>query len=211
MQKQKSDLFYFTFWIIYISFNLLPGKRKPIRWVVVMERVDTVLCAISVPQIVGFVIVKKPTQSGSTWNVCNCRVYLQIDVEKLTSVIIKTRLNWSASWKNYLKNNIYVLIILYFHFWKVIFGHHISVTLYILSCSLMTLSVFSLQRGKFIYCLPLHKSIVNTSCPARAANAQTQRGVPQQLPCLTCNCNVFPWIIYKSFVQVLYINRYKIF
>ena len=60
----RSILFYIL--IIYIYFNLLPRKRKPIRWVVVTERVDTVLCAISVPEIVGMVTVKKPTQSGST-------------------------------------------------------------------------------------------------------------------------------------------------
>ena len=53
-------------WINNNLKNLLPRKRKRIRWVVVTERSDVVLCAMSVPEIVGMVTVKKPTQSGST-------------------------------------------------------------------------------------------------------------------------------------------------
>ena len=192
-------------WINNNLKNLLPRKRKRIRWVVVTERSDVVLCTMSVPEIVGMVTVKKPTQSGSTWNVCNCRIYLQVDVEKITSEIIKADPSRCTSWKNYLQNyHIRVELCLY----KLKFGNHISVTLYLLSCFLITFSVFSLQRGKLISCFPLQKSIVNTSCPARAATAQTQRGLPQQLPCLTCNCWCI-FIIYVLIVLYIYLHGHK--
>lgn len=69
-----------------------------------------------------------------------------------------------------------------------------NTTLYVMSPSFITFSESSIHTRKLMNSLPLQKSIINTSSPARNASAQTQLA-PSHSSCLTCTYKQYTWCV----------------